>query len=305
MSSEEQRQRVLRYLYGDLNQAARAAFQAELERDPTLKALLHAEQRFDQLLPVGSGPQAPEALLQESRLFLRAALRQRERPPLLERLRAWFQFVPMPLSWSAGALAALLVGFFLGRGGLQATPSSLVGLLKPEDLEVVSLRVAHFEPATGQVSLVLDAVSQIQVEGTLQDRAVQTALATALQGDLESGTRLQTLDLLQHQGGSTRIREALIHTLAHDDNPGVRLKAIDALKDLAKNEEVRQALRQALQHDLNPGVRVEAVEALRQFTDPATLQVLERQSRDEVNTYIRGEAVRALQRERKPSGEQL
>ncbi len=148
--------------------------------------------------------------------------------------------MPAPLTWSTGVLAALVVGVFLGRGALQATPSTLAGLLRPEDLEVVALRVAHFEPATGQVTLVLDAISQIQVEGNLEDRAVQTALATALQGDLEAGTRLQTLDLLQHQGGSTRIREALIHTLAHDDNPGVR---------------------------------VEAIEALRIFSDPATLQV--------------------------------
>lgn len=202
-------------------------------------------------------------------------------------------------------LAALLVGIFLGRGGLRPAPTSLAGLLRPEDLEVVALRVAHFEPATGQVTLVLNAISQIQVEGALKDRAVQTALATALQGDLEPGTRLQALDLLRNQGDNTRIREALIHTLAHDDNPGVRLKAIDALKDLAKNEEVRQALRQALQHDLNPGVRVEAIEALRHFSDPATLQVLEQQSRNKANTYIRGEATRALQRDRNLTTEQL
>jgi hypothetical protein len=305
MSSDEQRQRVLRYLYGDLNQAERAAFQAELERDPALKALLHAEQRFDQLLPQGSGLQVPEALLQESRLLLRAALRQQERTGLLERIKEWFQLIPAPLSWSAGIAVALLVGIFLGRGGLRPTPTSLAGLLRPEDLEVVALRVNHFEPATGQVTLILDAVSQIQVEGNLADKTVQTALATALQGDLESGARLQAVELLQHQGGSTRIREALIHTLAHDDNPGVRLKAIDALKDLGKNEEVRGALREALQRDLNPGVRVEAIEALRLFSDPATLQVLERQSRNEANTYIRGEAVRVLQRERRPAGEQL
>lgn len=303
MSSEEQRQRVWRYLYGDLNPAEMAAFQAELEADPDLRTLLQAEQCFDRLLPLGSGPQPPEALLQESRLLLRAALR-REKASLLERLRNWFERLPAPLSWSAGVAMALLVGFFAGRSG-PASPSSLVGLLKPEDLEVVGLRVAHFEPATGQVSLVLDAVSQVQVDGTLADGAVQTALATALQGDLEPGTRLQAMDLLRNQGGSTRIREALIHTLLHDDNPGVRLKAIEALKDLGKNEEVRQALRQALQGDLNPGVRVEAVEALRHFSDSATLQVLERQSRNETNTYIRGEARRALQGERRPAGEQL
>ena len=304
MSSEEQRQRIWRYLYGDLNQAERTTFEAELEGDPALKALLQTEQHFEALLPQGQGPQPPEALLQESRLLLRAALR-REKAPLLERLRNWIGAISSPLSWSAGVAMALLVGILLGRGGLRATPSSLVGLLKPGDLEVVGLRVAHFEPATGQVTLVLDAVSQVQIEGTLEDRTVQTALATALQGDLEPGTRLQAMDLLRDQGGSTRIREALIHALLSDDNSGVRLKAIEALKDLGKNEEVRQALRQALQHDLNPGVRVEAVEALRHFNDPATLQVLERQSRNETNTYIRGEATRALQGERKAAGESL
>jgi len=305
MSSDAPRQRVLRYLYGDLSPEERAAFELQLEGDPALKTLLAAEQRFDQLHPVGSGPQLPEALLQESRMMLRAALRRQDRPGLLERAGEWFRRFMAPLAWPAGVAAALLVGFLWGRGGWQSPPSSLASLLKPEDLEVVALRVDHFEPATGQVSLVLDAVSQVQLDGTLEDRAVQTALAAALRGDLEPGTRLQALDLLQHQAHSARIRESLIHTLAHDDNPGVRLKAIEALKDLAKNEEVRGALREALQRDLNPGVRVEAIEALKHFNDPATLQVLEQQSREEVNTYIRGEAARALEGKRRAAGEQL
>lgn len=163
MSSEAPRQQVLRYLYGDLDQAEWAAFEADLKRDPGLTVLLYAEQRFDQLLPVSHGRQAPEALLQECRLLLRARV----------------QSIPAPLAWSAGMAAA---------------------------------------------------------------PAVQTALPTALQGDMEPGTRLQAPDLARHQAGSERIREALIHTLAHDDNPGLLRKAIEALRDLASDEEVRQAL---------------------------------------------------------------
>jgi hypothetical protein len=120
-TEDEQRHRALRYLYGDLSQA-------ELERDPGLRALLAAEQRFDQLLPQG-------------------------------------------------------------RGGGQPPPGTRGGRRRPPDLEVVALRVDRFEPATGQVSLVLDAVSQVQVEGNLKEKTVQTAPATALQSDLEPGTR--------------------------------------------------------------------------------------------------------------------
>ena len=305
MTSEQKRAQVLQYLYREMAPAAAASFRAAAERDPELKALLAAEERLNQLSPVGSGPQPPTALLQESRLLLRAALRRQARPGLLERLRSWFQLVPAPLAWSAGALALLVAGFALGRQTLPQIPLSLVDLLRPEDLEVISLRVNRFEPATGKISLDLDAISQIQVEGTLGDKDVRTALASALGGDLESGTRLQVVDLLQHQAGSASIRQALIRRLLDDPNPGVRLKAIGALKGLAADVQVREAIRQALQRDLNPGVRVEAIEALKGFSDPATLQVLEQQSQKEGNTYIRGEAMRALQGTRKTAGERL
>ncbi len=305
MTRDEKRARVLSYLYGEMTPEETTAFRSAVERDPELRILLAEEEKLNQLYPVGSGPQAPETLLQESRVLLRAALRQESRKTsLLVWLADLFRRAPQ-WAYAGGVLAALLIGVFLGRTALQPETSSLAGLIKPDGLEVVALRVTRFEPATGRISLAFDAISSAEVEGTLQDRDVQTVLATALQGDLESGARLQAVELAQGQTGSAQIRQALIHTLAHDDNPGVRLKAIEALKDLAKNEEVRQALRQALQHDLNPGVRVEAIEVLKGFSDPATLQVLEKQSRDDVNTYIRAEAGRAVQKWSTASSEQL
>lgn len=293
MTSRPKRERVVLYLYGELTAEEEEAFRAEVERDPELRALLAREEQLDHRYPAGRTPRLPEGLLQESRLLLAAALRQETRLGLLPRLRHWFRPLPSPLAWAGGVLAILLIGVLLGRTALRPGPSSVVGLIRPDDLQIVSLRVTPVGVGTNQVRLVFDALSWVQVEGTLQDQAVQAVLAAALRrGDLDPGTRLRTVALLGTRDASTQVREALVHALLQDENPGVRLKAVEALKALATYDHVREALRQALLHDLNPGVRLEAIEALAEFRDPATLRALEQKTKSDENVYIRTEAAR-------------
>jgi hypothetical protein len=203
-------------------------------------------------------------------------------------------------------VALLLLGLYLGRTALSpayviekgaragASPASLIG---PDDLEIVGLRIAAFDPSTGRVRLSFDAVAGVTLEGNLRDEAVQGVLAAALRGDLESAARLQAVDLMQRQTGSSEVRDALIYALLHDENPGVRLKAVEALMGLAHDARVRQALLSALERDLNPGVRVEAIQALRSFRDPVTLRVMEKKATADENPYIRAEARRIVGRE--------
>lgn len=309
MSLDRQRERVLLYLYDEMSPEEKDAFETELAENPALKALLDQEERFHRACPAGAGHPPPDDLLSESRLRLRLALRrEREREtPLLRRLTDVFGPLTPQMRYAFGAVALLLLGLWLGRTALRpvyiiekgaragASPASLIG---PDDLEMVDLRVAAFDPPTGRVRLSFDAVASVTLEGNLRDEAVQGVLAAALRGDLESAARLQAVDLMQRQTGSAEVRDALTHALLHDPNPGVRLKAVEALRGLAHDGGVRQALLTALERDLNPGVRVEAIEALGSFRDPVTLRVMERKMVADENAYIRAEARRIVGREK-------
>ncbi|MFH1572152.1 MAG: HEAT repeat domain-containing protein [Gemmatimonadota bacterium] len=293
MDRDALRERVLSYLYGLLDEAEAADLRADLGRNPELARLLAEEERLHRRLPVGAGAEVPDALLQESRLLLRAALRRdgRRAPPLAARIWAWLQEGVPRLALAGGAVAALLLGAFLGRAagpfGGPAAPSALPG-------QVVDLRVSRFDPATGQVDLELTALTTTSLQGTVGDPRVQAVLAAALVGPLGPGPRLEAAQLLRRQSADLEVRQALTHALLHDPNPGVRLAATEALKGRAGDEPVRRGLQQALLQDDNPGVRIAAVEALQGLRDPGTRQTLERSAEMEANPYIRAEARRAL-----------
>lgn len=316
MEMDRQRERVLSYLYDEMSVEEKTAFDAELTRDPMLRGRLEEEERFHRAYPVGTGTQAPEALLRESRWLLRAALRrERERRASpFSRLTGVFKPLTPQMRYAGGAVALLLLGLFLGRtalgpaytvekgGRIGLSPASLIG---PDDLEIIDLRIIEFDPATGRIKLSFSAASSVTMAGNVRDESVQGVLAAALRGDIEPGERLEAVDLMQRQTGSSKVRDALIHALLHDENPGVRLKAVEALKGLSHDARVRQALLSALDRDLNPGVRVEAIEALRSFRDPVTLRVMERKMAADENAYIRAEARRIVTKGQEKSSERL
>jgi hypothetical protein len=294
MDEKELRERVLNFLYGGMSKDEEEGFRAELEENADLARLLAEEERFHGELSVGSGTEVPEEMLQESRVLLRAALRREgEVVPLVwERMvEAVGRWVPK-IGYVGGALAILLCGVLLGRTAFAP------GVEMGEIGRVIDLRVRAFDAASGRVRLELNAISSVELEGNLGDREVQELLATALQGDMEPGARLQVAGLLRYQATTAEIRRALIYALLEDENPGVRIEAVEGLKELAGDEQVRQALCQALLGDKNPGVRVAAVEALRDSRDRATLQVLEQKMYVDDNEYIRATARQAFERGR-------
>lgn len=293
MAADRQRERVLTYLYGEMDPAEVEAFRAELAADPSLAQRLAEEERFQRCFPVGQGTVVSDELLAESRLRLRAALRQEEQVS-----SSWIAWLATPLRRSARlgvrvgpAVVLLLVGLLLGRISLfRGCPWEEGRLPFLEQGRIVDLRLREFDPAAGRVKLAVSLLASAEVEGNLQEQRIQQLLATALQEDLESEARLTAVELLGYQTAGAEIRQALIHALRRDRNPGVRLQAVAALKPWASDEQVRQALLQALREDENPGVRVAALEVLRDFRDRATIQVLRRTAQSDANEYIRGEA---------------
>lgn len=296
MNSEEKRERVLLFIYGELSPEEERAFRSEVETDAELKVLLQQEQRFDALCPTDQAAPAPEPLLEESRLLLRAALRREQRR---FRWSALWESSRWGL-WLRPAFA-LCFGVLLGWGIVSEGPREEGGFPVGD---VVDLRVLRYDKTSGQTELGVRLLTEQTVEGHIEDEAVQMLLVSALRSSERDADRLQAIDWLEPKSSQLEIRRALIEALREDENPGVRVKAAEILAHMAAERDVRQALRHVLKEDTNMGVRVAAIEAIATFRDSATLELMQRLLVDD-NDYIRLEARRALEAVRAEKAQSL
>ena len=113
---------------------------------------------------------------------------------------------------------------------------------------------------------------------------------------MNSGLRLDSVDLLAKSPDDSRVREALIFALHYDRNPGVRLKALDGLRSYVKDDQkVRDAVLEALLQDPNPGVRTQAISLLESVkNDSSVRQAFAALALGDKDKYIQEESKRML-----------
>ena len=95
----------------------------------------------------------------------------------------------------------------------------------------------------------------------MNDGNIQRLLLAAAHED-NPAVRVESVDLLRSQSGSTEVRDALLNVVSQDTNPGVRLKALEGLKPLAADPEVRKTLGRVLLTDDNVAVRMQVIDLL-------------------------------------------
>lgn len=295
--------RVIEYLYGDLDAAARHQFEDELQSNTALRELLEQEQRLDSILPVGTQPFVDDERLQGNRWLLRQRLQKELRPR--RTLASWLaglrdrpfavvmQGAAMAMTFVLGILVATPDGAGTGASteppvmSLASSPLDFVG---EDDYEIYQLRVNSYDSVSGDIDLSFSLASETRLTGNVGDQQINRLMAVALQDDIDSAARLDTIRALQPVASGNDVFEALIHVLLTDQNPGVRYQAVQALVSLSGQERVRDALRYALQEDVNQGVRVEAFNALSEYRDPQTVQVFREQMENDSNEYIRAQS---------------
>jgi hypothetical protein len=106
--------------------------------------------------------------------------------------------------------------------------------------------------------------------------------------------RVESVDLLRSQSGSTEVRDALLNVLSQDTNSGVRLKALEGLKPLAGDSEVRQTLRRVLLADDNVAVRMLAIDLLVAHRDDNMVGMMQGLVQQENNNSVRLKLEKAL-----------
>ena len=302
-SKEQFQHLVIQYLYGGLNAEEVAQFEQELEANSVLRNILEEEQRLDSAIPIGVQPQIDADRLQGNRWLLHQNLQRESRTRFS--LRRWLVGLterPLTVAFQGAAMAATFVlGILIATpAGLQdpmpvvtqvaATDLSPLALINDEDYEIFQLKINEFDATTGEIDLSFSLVSETRLNGNVSDQKIHTLMAAALQEDIDSAARLDTINALQSVVSGNSVFEALIYVLTNDQNPGVRYQAVQSLVTLAHEERVRDALRFALSGDVNQGVRVEAFKALVNYQDEQTLAVFRRQMEIDSNEYIRVQA---------------
>jgi hypothetical protein len=216
---------------------------------------------------------APPVLLEDCRSDLMAAIQGGAPRVEAPAKGPWRLFLDaMAVSFSGigklrqpiGAVALIAIGFFAAKLNNTATPTGSGALLSsvttPTD-DVYSTVRSVQPDNSGGVAISLDETRHKVVKGSMNDGNIQRLLLAAAHED-NPAVRVESVDLLRSQSGSTEVRDALLNVLSQDSNPGVRLKALEGLKPLAADSEVRKTLGRVLLSDDNVAVRMLVIDLL-------------------------------------------
>ena len=183
------------------------------------------------------------------------------------------------------ALALIAIGFFAAR---------LIDTAAPSATDDVYSTVRSVQPDhAGGVAISLDETLRKVVKGSMNDGNIQRLLLAAAHED-NPAVRVESVDLLRSQSGSTEVRDALLNVLSQDPNAGVRLKALEGLKPLAGDAEVRNTLRRVLLADDNVAVRMLVIDLLVAHRDDNMVGMMQGLVQKENNNSVRLKLEKAL-----------
>lgn len=310
---EQQQLLVMDYLYGDWDETQKREFEQLLASNESLRTLLESESRFDASFPIGTQPFIDEDRLDGNRWLLQQNLTKASRSQFS--IQTWLAGLtqrPLGVAFQGGAMAMTFVlgvmvaspsddlvtqtpgGALLNTAGLsesgQGSVLSPLALVSDEDFEIYKLKVNHYDAATGDIDLSFALASETRLSGNVADSKISQLMAVALQDDIDSASRLDTINALQPVASGDRVYNALIYVLTNDENPGVRYQAVRSLVALSDEEKVKDALRLALAKDVNSGVRIEAFNALMPYRDEQTLNLFRTQMEVDSSEYIRNQS---------------
>jgi len=271
MNCEWVKENAFLYAYDELPDDQRFELEQHINRCAGCTEEVKALRGLRDAMSVMPQLEPSPSLLADSRMKLQEALEitQQERG-----WKRWF-FDPFAMLNSmkfSPALAAviLMVGFAGGAvvAYKMAKPVVIDGgrrVIPPDNsqLSIAGISEIQQDPTSNKVMIKYDSLLPQTQEGDLSDPKVQQLLLYAARNNVNSGIRLNSVDLLVKQPNDAKVREALKASLRYDTNPGVRLKALDALTPYVKDDAtVRDVVLEVLLHDNNPGVRSLALQTL-------------------------------------------
>ncbi len=302
MNCEWTRQNIALYVYDELRDDERYDFERHISSCAGCRQELEEVQGLKTAMSATPVIEPSANLVARSRMRLQEAL-ENERQSLGFRrftfdLAGWIN----AMKFAPALTAALLIFGFVG--GSLATwkllprvpgPVLVQGPPTTSEAAVASIHGIVQEPGTNKVRVNYDTLQSASAEGSLDDPKIQQLLLYAARSNMNSGVRMDSIDLLTQNPNDQNVREALIFALRYDHNPGVRLKAIEGLRTWVKSDlRVRDVVIEALMKDTNPGVRAQAVAALQEVKGDGAVQGAFAALTNDKDKYIQGQARRAL-----------
>jgi HEAT repeats/Putative zinc-finger len=291
------------YVYDELQDDQRYEFERHVERCSACRAEIESVRQFRNDMSVRPVIEPSPNLLASSRMRLQETLEHETQSLGWRRLTfdlaGWMHSLRLSPALSA---MLLIVGFFGGvltayqlrSTGTPGTPGVIFN--SPVDAaSIAGIRGITQEPGSNKVQIQYDRLTPDTAQGSMDDPKIQALLLYAARSNMNTGVRIDSIDLLTQKPDNDRIREALVYALRYDKNPGVRLKALEGLRTYVKEDRrVRDAVLEALLKDSNPGVRSQAIALLESVkVDSSVRQAFAALASDQ-DPYIRTESRRVL-----------
>ncbi len=286
MNCEWVKDNAFLYAYDELTDDLRFEFEQHVNRCSGCAEEVKALKGLREVMSVVPVLEPTPSLLASSRMQLQEALE------IAQQDRGWKRWFYDPFSMIgqikfSPALAAvlLMVGFGGGAGVAykmvhNTPPDTTAGITQtvngqqPIAANIAGISEIQPIPGTNNVEIKYNTLTPKSATGSMSDPAIQQLLVFASRNNVNSGIRLNSVDMLTKNSQDQKIREALVASLRYDTNPGVRLKSLEALGPYAKDDvTVRDAVVEALLHDGNPGVRSEALQILQPVKADGTVRM--------------------------------
>jgi anti-sigma factor RsiW len=304
MNCDWVRENIALYLYDELADDARHELEGHAERCPECAAELKAMRVFHGEMSELPQPEVTPNLLASARIQLSEALET------VQPRRGWrWSLDPMALLRQmrfSPALASVifLVGFGGGLGTMYRMSTAMHGSVlsadQQQEASIAGIRNIVQEAGSDRVRIDYERALPETVQGSVNDPQIQALLVLASRSTVNSGLRMDSVELLRQKPDDPAVRESLVYSLRSDSNPGVRLKAEEALTPMVKQDiRVRNAMLESLLNDNNPGVRAGALKALETVrSDSSVRQALTQLAKEDPNEFIRQESSRVLAQSR-------
>jgi len=210
----------------------------------------------------------------------------------------------------ATVAAILLIGIFLGKIFFNQDTLKVASVQQPSpglfESNIFNIESIQYDPTTRQVSITMNTINDVTIQGDLEKPEIQQVLAQTLINDERPDIRLKTVRALQN----TRILDkkvvyALKEVVDKEENPGIRLKAVKLLASIPITPSIKEILANVLVrvflNDSNSAIRIEAFKGLSKIDNGSITPVIFNAAKNDSSEYIRSKANQILERTENPA----
>lgn len=310
---ERFRQCIWLAVYNELSAGEKKDLEAHIHDCPECQLDYHKAENTRKLLDQKIQIEPTDLQLATSRTELHQRLLLLTQPNFQKKwISKLWQIVSLdfaPTLRFASAVALLIIGIFLGRivispdhVKIESDQKTISELFQSN---ITSIHSILFDPATRRVSIKLNTLNEVAIQGDVEKPEIQQLLLETLRTEERPDVKLKTVGALQH---TKLLNENVINALSHlidkEENPGIRLKAVKLLTTIPITPSIKEILAQVLVrvllNDSNSAIRIEAFKGLSKFDNGSTKSVIFNAARNDSSEYIRSKAKQLLKRTENP-----